>query len=298
MNAVTESLNLFNQSFTQLATRFDADAATMWTYMNPAPRPCYNPTLLHEIRSFQGMLESTQGRILHAGEFHQLKYLVVASMVPGVYNLGGDLATFKQLIQAQERDQLFAYARTCIDTLWSCINRFNSDITLVALIQGQAMGGGLEGALPSDVIIAEKSSKLGLPEVLFNLFPGMGALSLLSRKVGMKTAEEIIYSGKTYTADEMAALGVVDLVVPDGEGEKAVHDWITRHSRTAHARRLVQKAKSHVNPVTYEELIEVTRVWTDGAMKLSLRDLRIMDRLIAAQSRRSAAGESEERAAA
>lgn len=292
MNAITESLNLFNQSFTQLSTRFDSGLGAMWWFMQGRPRPCYTETLLHEMHSLGNMIESTGGQIVHEGAFHQVKYAVLASSVPGVFNLGGDLAAFKALIEAQDRGRLMYYARLCIDNVWAGARHLGADVTTIALIQGQAMGGGFEAALPSDVIIAERGARIGLPEVLFNLFPGMGALSFLSRKIGMRGAEEIIYSGATYTAEELAARGVIDIVVDDGTGEKAVQDWIGRHGRSAHARRLVQRAKEHINPVTYQELIDITEVWVDGALKLSLRDLRIMDRIIAAQNRRGSAADS------
>lgn len=297
MNAITESLSLFNQSFTQLTTRFDGDIGALWWFMHPSPRPCYTETLLAEMRSLASMIESSGGRVVHDGAFREVRYAVLASSVPGVFNLGGDLATFKALIDAQDRDRLLHYARLCIDNVWAGAQHLGADVTTIALIQGQAMGGGFEAALPSDVIIAEESARIGLPEVLFNLFPGMGALSFLSRKIGMKGAEEIVFSGATYTARELADRGVIDIVVADGTGEKAVQDWIGRHRRQAHARRLVQRAKAHINPVTYQELLDITEVWVDGALALGLRDLRIMDRIIAAQNRRSGGAESSRAAA-
>ena len=51
-------------------------------------------------------------------------------------------------------------------------------------MQGECLGGGFEAALSSDVIVAEKSARFGFPEILFNLFPGMGAYSFLERKIG------------------------------------------------------------------------------------------------------------------
>ena len=80
-------------------------------------------------------------------------------------------------------------------------------------MQGDALGGGFECALASDLIVAEERAQLGFPEILFNLFPGMGAYSLLSRRVGMKGAEKMILSARLYTAEELHELGVVDLLV-------------------------------------------------------------------------------------
>jgi DSF synthase len=286
MNAPARHADPLEAQFSQVDVRFDASSSTIWAYMNPAPRACYTETMLHELRAFEQMLEVNAGRVRHAGESRAVRHMVLASKIPGIYNLGGDLNRFKRLIQEQDRDGLLQYARQCIDVMWSFYRHFECDLSTIALVQGQALGGGFEGALPADVIIAEESATFGLPEVLFNLFPGMGALSFLSRKIGMRGAEEVIYSGASYSARQMADRGIVDVVVPDGEGEKAVHDWIARHSRTAAARRLVNRAKQLVNPVTYDELLGITTVWVDGALNLTLRDLRIMDRLVAAQNRR------------
>ena len=98
----------------------------------------------------------------------------------------------------------------------------NSSMTTISLIQGEALGGGFESALSSNVIIAERRARMGFPEILFNLFPGMGAYSLLSRRLGMKRAEDMIFSGRIYTAEELHEMGVVDLLVEDGTGETAV----------------------------------------------------------------------------
>ena len=66
--------------------------------------------------------------------------------------------------------------------------------------------------------MAEEGAKLGVPEVSFNSFPGMGAVSLLSRRVGAAKAEAIIASGHVYAAREMFVLGVVDFLAPPGHG--------------------------------------------------------------------------------
>ena len=83
-------------------------------------------------------------------------------------------------------------------------------------------------ALSSNIIVAEKGSRLGFPEILFNLFPGMGAYTLLYRKVGMKITEELITSGNTYTAEDLAKMGVVDILVPQGEAEKYVFELMQK----------------------------------------------------------------------
>ncbi|GBL47504.1 RpfF protein [Sulfuriferula multivorans] len=148
------------------------------------------------------------------------------------------------------------------------------------------MGGGFESALSAHVMIAEKSALMGLPEVLFNLFPGMGAFSFLSRKIGMQAADTMVRSGKVYTATELYGMGVVDVLAEDGQGEKALYDWIRKNHRSLNSFQAIQRAKQRVNPLTVEELYEITEIWVDAALRLSERDLKIMERLVRAQNRK------------
>ena len=99
---------------------------------------------------------------------------------------------------------------------------FNAPIVSVALVQGNALGGGLEAALTFNFLVAERSAKFGFPEVMFNSFPGMGAFSILSRRIGVKLAEKIIFSGKVFSAEEFQQFGLIDQIADDGKGVIAV----------------------------------------------------------------------------
>src|SRR4030095_985412 len=126
---------------------------------------------------------------------------------------------------------LLTYGRACIDVLYRNYVGHDLPVTTVSLVQGECLGGGFEAALSSDVIVAEKSARFGFPEILFNLFPGMGAYSFLDRKIGQKGAEELLTSGKIYSADEMFDKGVIDMVVEDGQGEAGGNDLIKKRAR-------------------------------------------------------------------
>src|SRR6266446_10464889 len=126
------------------------------------------------------------------------------SRTPRVFNLGGDLALFVLLIKARDRDALAHYAKLCIDNMYPRIRSFSCrNLTTISLVQGDALGGGFECALSSDVIVAEESAQMGLPEMLFNLFPGMGAYSLLARRLGVREAERMILSGRLVGARKL-----------------------------------------------------------------------------------------------
>ncbi len=266
-----------NSHYTQLVTYFDRKYQTAWCYMQPSSQPCFTPALLTELNFWCNELEA------NTAETRGIRYHVLASNVPDVYNLGGDLGLFRSLIQNRNKAALHTYAKTCIDALYANIIHFKRDITTISLVQGDALGGGFETAMSSDVLIAERSSKMGLPEILFNLFPGMGAYSLLSRRLGGARAERMILSGRIYGAEELFEMGVVDVLAEDLQGEMAVYDYIRREDRAANGYRAVRAAKHRVDPITYEELMGVAELWVDAAMRLEPRDLHMMGRLAARQ---------------
>ena len=282
MNSVVD-FNQINSINNQVRTRFDEELSAMFYYMNPEPRPCFNKTCLTELYKNQSTLEAMQGEIVLNGKIRKADYLVLASDTPGIFNLGGDLSVFGNLIRAKQRDALKEYAILCINNVWTFYN-MQAPITTIALVQGQAMGGGFESALSAHILIAEKSAMMGLPEVLFNLFPGMGALSFLSRKVGMQVAEKMVRSGKVYSGEELYQMGVVDVLAEDGMGEYALNNWIKKNHRSLNSTQAINRAKQRVNPLTYQELDDITNVWVDAALRLDERNLKVMERLVRAQN--------------
>ena len=282
MNTVVE-FNQVNSINNQVRTRFDEELSAMFYYMNPEPRPCFNKTCLTELYKNQSTLEAMQGEIVLNGKLKKADYLVLASDTPGIFNLGGDLSVFGDLIRAKQREALKEYATLCINNVWTFYN-MQAPITTIALVQGQAMGGGFESALAAHIIVAEKSAMMGLPEVIFNLFPGMGALSFLSRKVGMQVAEKMVRSGKIYSGEELYQMGVVDVLAEDGLGEYALNNWIKKNHRSHNSMQAINRAKQRVNPLTYEELSDIADVWMEAALRLDERNLKVMERLVRAQN--------------
>jgi DSF synthase len=266
------------ESFTSLDIRHDYQNSLAWYYTQPYPRPCCTPALIDEIQQWYGYLTNLENNM------NPPQYIAIASKMSGIFNLGGDLKLFAQHIRSQNKEALLSYAMSCIDTLYLNHTGLGKNITTISLVQGDALGGGFEFALSSNVLIAERSAKMGMPEILFNLFPGMGAYSLLSRKIGPVQAEKMILGGKLYTAEEMYELGIVDLLAEDGEGEKAVLEYIKKQNRASNGYKAFQQAKRHCNPVTYEELKNIAVIWADAALNLSDKDLRMMERLVARQS--------------
>jgi len=272
MNTVQSLVQYKSNKYTQLEVHYEEECHAVWYNMSAHPRPCFTNTLLQEINSFFKDVHSLP-------VYNDAQYIVLGSDIPGIFNLGGDLNKFIQCIQEKNRDNLMEYAIACVEVLHLNHTGIGKDMTTISLVQGDALGGGFEAAISSDILIAERSAKMGFPEILFNLFPGMGAYSFLSRKIGHLLAEKMILSGRLYSAKELFEMGVVDILAEDGHGEKEVYDYISREDKARNGITAFRAARKCTQPLSYEELRNVTEIWVDAALNLRPRDLRMMERL-------------------
>jgi DSF synthase len=242
------------------------------------PIQCYSLTLMAEMRQIADDIAANPGLVRH---------LVMTSDVPGVFNFGGDLALFVLLVRAGDVDSLKLYARRCVDLVWWMENAANLGIHTTALVQGDTLGGGLESVLPFHKVIFERSAQGGFPEVLFNLFPGMGAWDFTIRKAGFVVANEMILSGRLYSAEELYERRLVDLVVDDGQGDAAIERVVQEVDPRLRGTLAALQARRIVAPIRYERMLEIVDLWAETALGLTDRDLRLMERLARAQARKA-----------
>jgi DSF synthase len=266
----------------QLDVQWDAENQALWTFMTPKGRPSFNLQLLRDFDVWQSEIS----RVYSAGD-DEMRYLILGSRFPGVWNFGGDLSLFARYIRQRDRQSLVDYGQACTNILYQNMNCLGLPIVTIGLVQGAALGGGLEALLSFNVIIAERSAKFGLPEVAFGLFPGMGAHAFLARRLGFAKAEQMILGGKTYTAEQMYDLGLVHQLVEDGEGEAAVFDYMRANSRRHVGNSAIYEASTKVMPIELDELNAIVEIWADTALNLQETDLRLMERLVRAQSKLS-----------
>jgi enoyl-CoA hydratase/carnithine racemase len=101
----------------------------------------------------------------------------------------------------------------------------------IAAINGYAMGGGLECALACDIRIAEEHAQLALPEASVGLLPCAGGTQNLARLVGEGWAKRMILCGERIGAAQALAIGLVEEVVPSGQGVRAALDLAAKVAR-------------------------------------------------------------------
>ncbi len=275
--------------YSTLRTTESTDGSTHWCHMHAdladSPgRACFKPNLVNEIIQYQWTLGDRMRRMRnHDGS--TLQHVVLASDCDA-FNLGGDLEYFCDAIRRQDRHALLTYARQCVRGVHAFHSGLDAGAHSIALVQGDALGGGFEAALSCHTIVAEEGVGMGLPEVLFDLFPGMGAYSFLCKRIAPHQAEKLMLSGQIHSSEELHKMGLVDVLVPRGQGVQAVEDVIRANRRIPHARAAMHRVRAMSQPVTLEEMMAITEVWVDTAMQLGEKSLRTMERLVRAQYKR------------
>jgi DSF synthase len=264
----------------QLEVNYEQESKTLWTFMKPDQRPSYNPDMLDDFRAWQDGIQAN-----FAGGAEEISYLVLGSRFPGVFSLGGDLRLFAEKIRRKDHAALLRYGNSCVQILHRNMNALGMPMITIALVQGDALGGGLESLLSFDIVVAERGAKFGFPEILFGLFPGMGAHSFLARRLGSSKAQELITAGKTYTTEQMHEFGLVHVIAEKGRGEEAVREYISHNRRRESGLRAAYQAAREVDRISLTELKRIVAIWADAALKLREQDLRLMERLVAAQDR-------------
>ena len=269
---------LFNLN--ELEVLYESERETLWTYMRPSGRPSFSQGMLTDFVDWQRLIGESFGPGMVP-----LKFLVLGSRAPGVFCFGGDLELFREMILAGDRAGLVHYGYRCVEILHRNMQTLDMPILTIGLVEGAALGGGFEALLSFDYIVAERDATFGLPEILFGLFPGMGAHAILSRKLGSATADRLIVSNETYSAEQMYEMGLVHQLAEPGEGLDACRRFIDKSTRRHAGLVNSRRAMKLTRPIPLEELKRIVDLWAEAALQLSEQDLKVMNRLAAAQSR-------------
>ena len=143
-----------------------------------------------------------------------VRVVLVHSLVPGVFCAGADLKERATLSDAETA----AYVQ---EIGWAFTALENLPMPVIAVIEGAAMGGGLELALAADLRVAGANARMGMVETALAIVPGAGGTQRLPRLIGVSRAKELLFTARRITAAEAGSLGLVDRVVAAGEALEA-----------------------------------------------------------------------------
>lgn len=137
--------------------------------------------------------------------------LVITGDGPKFFSAGADLKVFADGDKAVARTMAQRFGQA-----FEALSAFRG--VSIAAINGYAMGGGLECALACDIRIAEEHAQMALPEASVGLLPCAGGTQNLARLVGEGWAKRMILCGERVGAAQALAIGLVEEVVPTGQG--------------------------------------------------------------------------------
>jgi DSF synthase len=261
----------------QISAYYEEERHIMWMMLRSRPRPCFTQELVSDIIDLARAARESGLRF---------DFWVTGSLVPEIFNVGGDLSFFVDVIRSGRRDHLMAYARSCIDGLHEIYTGFGTGAISIAMVEGTALGGGFEAALAHHFVLAQNDIKMGFPEIAFNLFPGMGGYSLIERKSSMKIAEELISTGESHTGEWYAHHGIVERTFSAGDAFLATRTFIDGMRPKLNGIRAMVKARQRVVGLSRTELMEITEDWVRAAFTIEEKDLAFMERLVVLQNRR------------
>lgn len=259
-----------------LRLRIDNEFNTLWVGIDLQDKLCYSVNFLDNLTHVKELISYMIRR-------ENTKFVVAYSLNKGVWNLGGDLEYFVSCIKNDNRKALKDYAYKCIDLLHSYNSNYDLDVFSTCVVQGNAFGGGFESALSGHYIVSEQSAKFSFPEIIFGTFPGMGAYSFLTKKVGYEKANQMINSNKTYSAQEVFDMGIINKVCEDGHGIATMSLLIRQGELNSYVNNPFLNV---INKVSKEELLAVVNLWLERAFNLSEENLNRMVKLANYQKRK------------
>ncbi|KAK4486497.1 hypothetical protein RD792_009180 [Penstemon davidsonii] len=156
------------------------------------------------------MLRGLQYTFEAVNRDHSAKVLMICSSVPKVFCAGADLKERKTMSPSEVQDFVHSLRSTFSDLE-------ALQVPTVAVIEGTALGGGLEMALSCDLRICGEGALLGLPETGLAIIPGAGGTQRLPRLVGKSVAKELIFTGRKINGRDAFSMGLVNYCVPAGE---------------------------------------------------------------------------------
>ena len=272
--------------YLDVATRFEPATRILWRTLRVGAPSCLGLDLIAELRDLQARLAHG---VAEAGvpAAPALRGLVTGSDLPGVWNLGLDLRLVGSFLQAEDAAGLRRYLHAAVDALYPSTVGLNLPVLTVALVTGDALGGGFEAALAHDVIVVEAGTRLGICDARLGLPPGIAAFPLLARRIGRTRARRILAEGRVLAGEALQALGAVDLIAHPGQGERVVRELIAAETRSFDRRRRLADSRRRAWPLPYDELLERAEHWLEAALRLDGADRIRLQHLAALQARRA-----------
>ena len=184
------------------------------------------------------------------------KGVILRSGKPGGFIAGADIHEFSGMTDVAAVETRLTHGNAIVDRL------DHLAVPTVAVIHGYCLGGGLEIALACDYRVAVEDARLGFPEVMLGLHPGLGGTVRLPRLINPLEAMTMMLTGRNVRAGRAKSLGLVDAVTTERHVKAAASAAVERQLKTRRGGMLIDIVNS-----TYGRKLAVKRMRTETAKK-------------------------------
>jgi enoyl-CoA hydratase/carnithine racemase len=209
-------------------------------------------------------------RFVAEAEASRARAVVLHSALPTGFCAGADLRAFHAGMQGREPAEFMPELRSFIERIHEVMSRFDRlPQTTIAALHGVCFGGGFELALVCDVLIADRTTRFGFPELRLGIIPCFGGIPRLRREVPNAVVRDLILTGRTLSAKRAHELGLVSQLVAPG----SALDVARAAARQASLFELSvnRRAKAFIKPRHDEELALERELFFDMATEPTLR---------------------------
>ncbi|WP_082666416.1 enoyl-CoA hydratase-related protein [Aureimonas sp. AU4] len=276
---VADAIRALAGDLPQVDISFEPALSLLWIDLAPEPKPVFTMECIASVAAVQ---EAVMAHNL-GGPLEPVRFLAYRAKGE-VFSLGGDLDYYLGCLARGDRQGLERYARLATQVIELNTNGLRGQVITLSTVHARALGGGIDPARACNVMVAEERASFSYPEVHYNHFP-ISAVPVLIRRAGAIEAERILTSGDVYAPEEFLAKGVLDAVVPAGDGE----DWLRRYAEkaaTSHrARVMLFEAFNRRFGDLRADLADAAALWVDHIMSLSAVEVAKLQRIANAQNR-------------
>lgn len=194
-----------------ISVKKNANGIAQMLFNSPQSVNTFNQATIEELKESIALLQAEK----------DIKGLVVES-AKSTFIAGADITEFHGLFTLSEEE----IQQAVVDFNHIFVDFENLPFPTVAVVNGVALGGGMEMALSCDYRVSGPNGRFGLPEVKLGINPGFGGTIRLPRLIGIDNAVEWIATGNEYKAEAALKVGAVDALVAEDQLQAAAEKII------------------------------------------------------------------------
>ena len=179
--------------------------------------------------------------------------VVFSSAIESGFCAGADLRELYHSMKALDANARESGVREFLERIHRVLNALDAlPAVTIAAVHGICFGGGLELALVSDILIADRTTRFCFPELRLGLVPGFGGIPRLKRDLGNRLVRDLLLTGRSINAQKALEAGLVNQLVAEGQAPRVAR--LTAEQAAKFDRETARAAKRFAKPIPYAEL--------------------------------------------